>query len=376
MKKNNSRRRTISWVILVAMGLGSGKGGFVSGADVDPKPVPVGQAGFGMLVEQPMDSLKKQAREYLTSRGLWKPAFEPLLEQGFSRELPISDKFADALALGDARIEVLLSEARNNDSLPPAGVPAFFKDKKYPEFVRANVGVSFARALSLRRIHEEALETLGLFAVEKVADPGTYLYHRAVSEHALMMKNEATSSIDRLLQDVPNLPERYRMVGMLLYYDLTTWKEKDLSWISRKMEMIQRRLEVTRGGKTTQKIQKEVVARLDEMIKEMENQQKESSSSNQGNCPDGAPSQGQPGNNAQPMEPAKDSRPGGVSGQGVVDSKRVKELASVWGKLPEKDQAKALVELTRNAPPKYREAIELYFKKLSQTMPTPATKNP
>ncbi|MCY2943507.1 MAG: hypothetical protein NT142_03075 [Planctomycetota bacterium] len=371
-----SRKRTAPWTIVTAMLLGGWNGGVAFGADVEQKPVPVGQAGFGMLAEQPHDALKKQVREYLTSRGLWKPSAEPLIDQCFARDLPLSDKFADALALGDAGLEVMLLEARNKESLPPAGVPAFFKDPKYPDFVRANVGVSFARALSLRRIHEEALETLGLFAVEKVADPGTYLYHRAVSEHALMMKNEATTSIDRLLQDVPNLPERYRMLGMLLYYDLTTWKEKDLSWISRKMEMIQRRLEVTRGGKTTQKIQKEVVARLDEMIKELENQQKESSSSNQGNCPDGAPSQGQPGNNPQPTEPAKDSRPGGVSGQGVVDSKRVKELASVWGKLPEKERVKALVELTRNAPTKYREAIELYFKKLSQTAPAPAVSGP
>lgn len=345
----------------------------VFAADVGQKPIPVGQAGFGMLAEQPTENLKKQAREYLTSKGIWTPALEPQLQQAFARDLPLSDRYADALALGDPLLQGLLAGARNASLLPPDGLPAFFKDPKYPDYVRANLAVSYARALSLRRIHEEALEVLGLFAVEKVADPATYLYHRGVSEHALMMKNEATTTIDRLLQDIPNLPERYRMLGLLLYYDLGNWKEKDLAWISRKMEIIQRRLEVTRGGKKTQKIQKEVVARLDEMIKELENQQKDSSSSNQGNCPDGAPSQGQPGNNPQPTAPAKDSMPGGASGQGVVDSKRVKELADVWGKLPEKERAKALVELTRNAPAKYREAIELYFKKLSQTSPAPTT---
>jgi len=346
---------------------------WVSGADVVQKPLPVGQAGFGMLSGQTTDNLKKQAREYLTAKGLWTPALEPQLHQAFSRDLPVSDLYADALALGDPFLQGLLAGVRNTNTLPPDVLPAFFKDPKYPDYVRANIAVSYARALSLRRVHEEALEVLGLFAVEKVADPATYLYHRGVSEHALMMKNEATLTLDRLLQDIPNLPERYRMLGMLLYYDLGNWKEKDLAWISRKMEMVQRRLEVTRGGKKTQKIQKEVVARLDEMIKELENQQKESSSSNQGNCPDGAPSQGQPGNSPQPTAPAKDSMPGGASGQGVVDSKRVKDLADIWGKLPEKERAKALVELTRNAPAKYREAIELYFKKLSLTSPAPAT---
>jgi acyl-CoA hydrolase len=36
----------------------------------------------------------------------------------------------------------------------------------------------------------------------------------------------------------------------------------------------------------------------------------------------------------------------------------------VWGKLPEKERAKAMLDLTRNMDPRYREAIEAYFKKL------------
>jgi hypothetical protein len=44
----------------------------------------------------------------------------------------------------------------------------------------------------------------------------------------------------------------------------------------------------------------------------------------------------------------------------------LKELAEVWGKLPEKDRAKAMAELTRDMPPRYREVIEKYFKELSK----------
>jgi hypothetical protein len=55
---------------------------------------------------------------------------------------------------------------------------------------------------------------------------------------------------------------------------MLTWREKDLGWIARKMDSIQRRLDLKRGGKVTQKMQKEVLVRLDEMIKELENQQK------------------------------------------------------------------------------------------------------
>ena len=41
-------------------------------------------------------------------------------------------------------------------------------------------------------------------------------------------------------------------------------------------------------------------------------------------------------------------------------------MAEVWGKLPAKDRAKALQELTREMPPRYREVIEKYFKELSK----------
>jgi len=45
----------------------------------------------------------------------------------------------------------------------------------------------------------------------------------------------------------------------------------------------------------------------------------------------------------------------------------VKKLAEQWGNLPEKDRAKAMLELTRNLDPKYREAIENYIKNITRT---------
>jgi hypothetical protein len=56
---------------------------------------------------------------------------------------------------------------------------------------------------------------------------------------------------------------------------------------------------------------------------------------------------------------------GGQQGKGEVDVKKMKELAEVWGKLPERERAKAVVEMTRGLPPRYRDAIEAYFRQLS-----------
>ena len=60
----------------------------------------------------------------------------------------------------------------------------------------------------------------------------------------------------------------------VLVFDIATWQDKDLGSIARKMDNIERRLELARGGPQTQKMQTEVVRRLDEIIKELENQKK------------------------------------------------------------------------------------------------------
>jgi hypothetical protein len=49
-----------------------------------------------------------------------------------------------------------------------------------------------------------------------------------------------------------------------------------------------------------------------------------------------------------------------------VDKRKVKEIADVWGKLPEKERARALVELTRGMPAKDKAVIEAYFKELAK----------
>ena len=38
-------------------------------------------------------------------------------------------------------------------------------------------------------------------------------------------------------------------------------------------------------------------------------------------------------------------------------------MAKAWGTLPEKERAKAMLDLTQGMPPKYKALIEDYFKK-------------
>jgi hypothetical protein len=188
---------------------------------------------------------------------------------------PVIDKVSSTLALGDADAAKLLAEARDADAAAPMEVPAAIRDKKRPAFYRDNLALAYAKALTLRKVYEEALEAFAAVKAEDVVDPSAYLFHKAVCEYELMLKDRADDSISRLIVDVSDAPQRYLQVAALMAYDMQTWQEKDLGWIARKMDNIQRRLDLKRGGKNTQKMQKEVLVRLDEMIKELENQQKQ-----------------------------------------------------------------------------------------------------
>src|SRR5437588_948428 len=317
---------------------------------------------FGALQAASPEVARAQALEWLKANGksdaTTLKAFDAIWGQA---DRPVLDRVADTLSLGDSEAAKLLTEARDPVSPAPTAVPAVLEDHKKPAFYRSNLALAFAKALSNRRAYEEALGALKAAKAEQVVDPSTYLFHRAVAEHALLLKDDATRTIVRLLDDAVDVPERYKLVAVLMAFDMGSWQEKDLDDIARKMNNIERRLELARGGPQTQKMQKDVVARLDELIKKLENQCNGSCDCNGGGCPNG-------GNNggANPTSPMRDSRIAKNGGAGKVDAKKLAGLAQEWGKLPEKKRAEAIQELTRDLPPKYKEVVENYFRKLAQ----------
>ena len=332
-------------------------------AEAEKKPTKE-LVSFGTLRAPNSEEARGLALTWLTAVGKSDDANLKTFEQIWSAERPVVDRVAQTLALGDEEAAKLLAEARDPSKPAPTTVPAALKDGKKSAFYKANLALAFAKALSNRRVYEEALETLKVVRPEQVVDPASYLFHRAVAEHALLQKDQANRTILRLLDDAVDVPDRYKMVAVLIALDMQSWREKDLGEIARKMDNIERRLELARGGPQTQKIQKEVVARLDELIKQLENQAKGASQANAGSCPNGG-QQPQPGNGQRPGAPMPDSRPANNGGPGNVDPKKLEGLAKAWGKLPEKQRAEAMQELTRDLPPKYREVIESYFRKLA-----------
>jgi len=312
----------------------------------DNKTSPKEIASFGTIAAPSQEVAKADAIAWLKTVGKTDAATLAKVDTIWATDRSILDKVADTLCLGDAEAAKLMAEARDVNAPAPTGTPKLLKETKQPKFYKTNLTLAYAKALSNRKIYEEALEALMLVKGDQTVDPSAYFFHRAVAEHSLMLRRQADESILRLLDDVADAPERYKMVAALMHFDMLTWQDKDLGWIARKMDNIQRRLDLTRGGKKTQQMQKEVLVRLDEMIKEKENQQKQQQGPpNGGNCPGGGqnPGNGGPPSGSIPSgSPASDF--GLPTGQnaGLVDMKKVKDLAENWGVMPEKERAKAM----------------------------------
>jgi hypothetical protein len=270
----------------------------------------------------------------------------------------------------------MLANVRKQEAIAPDVVPAILKDEKQDPFFRTNVTLAFAKAAASKKVYEEALEALKGVNPEFAVDPASYYFFKAVSHHATAMKTgdkeAAILSIVKLLDDVADAPDRYKMVATLMFFEMQNWASdpKDLSNIERLMDNSGRRLDLARGGEKTQDIQKKIVFRLDELIKEMEAKNKPGDGQcKSGNCPGGGDKPGQgnkPGSTINPSSPAQDSNIMGGGGVGKVDPAELRKIAEQWGTLPPEKRAKVIQDITRDLPPKFEPMIKNYFEALDK----------
>jgi hypothetical protein len=336
----------------------------VAAADPVKKPT----FGFSTLKAPTAEAAKARAEAWLKAAGKFDAARFNEIWSDESRT--VLDRTADSLAIASPEAEAALAYVRRTDTPAPTELPALLKDAKLDPFFRTNVALAFGKAAATRKVYEEALDALGVAAAapEVAIDPGALYFFKAVAEHATMRKDPAMGSIGKLLSDVEDAPDRYKMVATLMFFEMQNWSPdpKDLSNIERLMDNSGRRLELARAGDKTQDIQKKIVFRLDELIKELENQSKPGQA-NAGNCPNGGQPGNQPGGGTiNPSNPAADSNIMGGSGPGAVDEKKLRQIAEEWGSLPPEKRAKIVEDITRETPAKYKPYIDEYFKSLNR----------
>ena len=237
--------------------------------------------------------------------------------------------------------------------LPPDG--GFLKQLGLDPLFAANLGLFYGRFLVERRMFDEALEQLNAVNPQRVVDPASLFFFKAVAAQGMLEVKPALESLETLLKNVERVPVRYSATATLMEADLKGLEEKSLGEIARLMSDSERRLDLGRAGEKVQGVQEQIISELDEIIKKIEQQQGGG----------GGGGDGEGGNSNQPGDAANDSSVKGTEAPGDVDKKKFSKDGN-WGNLPGKDQAKAKSDLNRNFPSHYGRAIDQYFRKQSE----------
>lgn len=159
----------------------------------------------------------------------------------------------------------------------------------------------------------------------------------------------ANNILDSFSPEPP--PLRYQALAYIVGDVSTHFSKEGLDNVQRNMNKSKIDLKSGYADNQVSINQKEILDALDKMIKEKETPKVPAVQVNSGKALD---------------NPAPDSTIGGVTGEGKVDNKKLVELEKAWGTMPEKERARAVIEITKDLPPKYRVVIEEFFKSLSK----------
>ena len=254
------------WLVPAAFAVGLFLGARSASAADGPKPEAANKPifAFGSLKAVTADVAKAKAEAALKATGKFDQAKFEAVWADAGR--PVHDRTVDSLLLGNADFAAALVDARKPETPAPIEVPALLKDAKLDAFTKANLAAAYAKALASKRVYEEALEATKGVVPEQLVDPAGFYFFKAVAEHSLIQREAAVTTLARLLDDVTDTPDRYRVTATLMFFDIQNWAkdEKDLSQIAKLMDNSGRRLDLSRGGPKTQDIQKKIVFRLDE----------------------------------------------------------------------------------------------------------------
>jgi len=311
-----------------------------------------------LLAPLPFDQAKAKSLDWAAGRNitdkavidsvgkLWAAGAEPLT----------ADVIHERVVLTAAQIEPTVRDLIGKCQFGTIGAPevAAVPAEQLDAFMTQNVKAFVAKFMAQAGYYDEGQQLAATIEVAQLVDPATYLFFKAVCEHRLLMKKEGLATLKQLRQQTSNVPTRYSTLAELMETDLEALEDKSLNEVSRLMSDAERRLNLGRGGERVQKVEEDIVARLDEIIKKLEAQQGGG----------GGGGDGKGGNQNQSGGPAGDSRVKGQTAPGEVDKKDIGNKAG-WGALPPKEQAKAKNIIDRELPPHYRNAIEQYLKKLA-----------
>ena len=262
----------------------------------------------------------------------------------------VFEKLMETLALADENTAVLMRLCANPRSELRLPKYPWLTDEKTPPLVSANGRLYLGRWFVHQLMFDEACEQLDGLAPGDVAAPALLLFYQSVAHHTLLQREAGLKSLGQLIDGAEHSPRRYVVLAQLMQQDLENLKEDSLDHVARQMGDIRRRLDLGRGGKKAQKVEKDVIESLDKLIEKLEEQQKKGDGPSQGNI--------------RSSSPAPDSRILGGKGPGNVTKRNIGDHSG-WGNLPAKQREAALQQIGREFPSHYRDVIEQYFRRLA-----------
>jgi len=326
--------------------------------------VAVETAGVAVLAAPSAEVVQQRVQNWLTTVKDLRPETQQQINALWQFEgAPPAEKLLERViatfSLVDAPTKGLVEACRFQAvSVHPPDAQLLEAENLDP-FYANNLRLYYGRYLTQRRMYEEGLAVLDNTAVTEVVDPATYLFFKAVCQHHLLMKDDGLKTIEQLTARTEGVPSRYSTVATLMQYDLEGLKEKSLDEISRKMLDVERRLDLGRSGQKVQKVEDEIIAGLDEIIKKIEKQ-----------SGGGGGGGGEGGDTNNPANGAEDSRVKGTTAPGTVDPKNIKK-GGTWGGMNDKARSRIKQLIGRDFPEHYRRAVEEYFRNAAKrTVPT------
>lgn len=317
-------------------------------------PDAVQAAGEELFAPMSIEQARSQSLEWASERGLKDrvviDSIGKLWKVGDVQKRPseLHRLAVQTFARSDAATETLVKQCEFGTLTAPQS--SLLEESETDSFYSSNLLAYVGTFLTQAEFFDEGLAHFEKVDAGKLVDPASFFFHKAVCEHRLLKAKEGLATLSLLLDNTSDVPVRYSTVAELMKTDLEKLKEKSLDEVSRMMSDVERRLKLGRGGARVQKTEEEIVARLDELIKKLEQQQQNS--------------QSQSGSGQSPAEPLPDSIIKGSTAPGEVDEREIGKKAG-WGALPPKQQTKARNLIDRELPPHYRNAIEQYLRKLA-----------
>lgn len=263
------------------------------------------------------------------------------------------DRLVESFAVADDNLRKLMDSCRTGAERPELN----FEGPRNEPFFRQHVQLWYGRWLAQHRYYDESLAMLDSLSPEKVVDPAGLLFYRASSRLKLLRASDAADDLTLLLNNTLDVPPRFRLVAGMMLQEA---KPADgLPRVAQLMSDVQRRLDLGKSGGPVQKREEEVIAALDKLLKDLEDQQQQQQGSGQSD------SQGQMQQGLENTTPASQSMIKGAAGKGDAERRELSENGA-WGMLDKQQETQAKELIRQQFPPNFLDAISRYTRRIAE----------